>query len=232
MHQYISGKIVAIENVTEKIKLFYWKPDSNHDYHFVPGQFSIISFPEIKGSMPYRSYSIAGVENRTVEFCISLKESGQATEVLWTKKVGDSLSITEAKGEFIIKKPIAREVCFIGTGTGIAPFKPMIADLLLLKDSPEIHLVYGNRTKDDIIYHQYWQELANQYTNFNYIPVLSREKWNQDTGYVHPIYQKLFNDGRNAQFYLCGWDEMLKEARRNLKSLGYNRKQYFIESYN
>jgi ferredoxin-NADP reductase len=232
MHQYISGKIVAIDTITQMVKLFYWQPDNDELYDFVPGQFSIIRFPEIKDTMPYRSYSIAGIKNNCVEFCVSHKEGGKATNLLWSKTVGDSLEITEAKGDFVLKEPLGKEICFIATGTGIAPFKPMIADLLLLEDPPEIYLVYGNRTKDDIIYHQYWQELANQYPNFNYIPVLSREKWDQDTGYVHPIYQNLFNDGRTAQFYLCGWDEMLKEARRNLKSLGYNRKQYFIESYN
>lgn len=233
MHNYIPGKIVDIVNQTPRVKLFYWKADDNRmEYSFTPGQFAIIHFPTIEGSMPYRSYSIAGIDGNTVEFCISLKEEGAATAHLWSLKKGDSLEITEAKGDFILKEPIAPEVCFIATGTGIAPFKPMINRLINESPNTTIHLIYGNRAQKDIIYHELWCELEKKNPNFHYHPTLSQEKWEFHTGYVHAIYNNLFKDAPIAQFYICGWKEMISETRQNLKKLGYTRKQYFIESYN
>ena len=232
MFDYIQGEIVDIISVSNRVKLFYWRPEKDLAYAFIPGQFTIVSFPEIEGNMPHRSYSIAGIQDKCVELCISFKEGGAATNILWNKKVGDLLELTEAKGEFVLKESPTKEVCFIATGTGIAPFKPMIAELLEMSNCPEIYLVYGNRTQADIIYHNLWEQLNKEYANFHYLPVLSQEDQAVRKGYVHPYYMDLFADGRDAQFYLCGWDEMLKESRRNLKTLGYNRKQYFIESYN
>ena len=231
MHHYIAGNIVDIINVTDRIKLFYWKP-KQAQYTFIPGQFAIIHFPEIKSSMPYRSYSIAGLENNIVSFCISLKDGGAATEILWQKKIGNYLEITEAKGDFYLRNPMAKEVYFIATGTGIAPFKPMIAQALEINPLQSIHLIFGNRKEEDIIYHQTWLELEKEYDNIKYTPVLSQSNWAGAKGYVHPIYQNLFEQGQAAHFYLCGWQEMIKEARSNLKSMGHTRKQYFIESYN
>jgi len=234
MHQYISGKLVDIITLTPGLKLFYWKADDDAkvDYSFIPGQFAIIHFPALGGSMPYRSYSIAGKKGNVIEFCISLKEDGAATTLLWGMKKGDPLSITEAKGDFILRQPAENEVCFIATGTGVAPFKPMIAQLLLSDPKVHVKLVFGNRYTKDILYHDHWNELALNHPNFSYYPVLSREEWNGSTGYVHECYLPMFKHAPLAQFYICGWKEMISETRRNLKSLGYNRKQYFIESYN
>ena len=126
---------------------------------------------------------------------------------------------------------MAKDVYFIATGTGIAPFKPMIKEALKERNH-QIHLIFGNRTEADIIYHKHWQSLRKEFPNFSYTPVLSQSNWDGAKGYVHPIYQKLFEEGQAAHFYLCGWQDMIKEARKNLKILGHTRKQYFIESYN
>jgi len=233
MHQYIPGKIVNIINQTPRVKRFFWQPDDIAKYYsFVPGQFAIIHFPDLPGTMPYRSYSIAGIARNTIEFCISLKEEGEATALLWNMNIGDALEITEAKGDFILKKPIEQKVCFIATGTGIAPFIPMINHIIANYPEVIIDLIYGNRIQEDILYHAHWKNLAKNKKQFNYFPVLSRESWNGLIGHVHQVYLKRYHNGPNAHFYICGWKEMISETRKNLKTLGYNRKQYFIESYN
>lgn len=229
MHSYIPGSIIQIKSISPRVKQFFWKPDDECTFDFTPGQFCIIHFPSLGGSMPYRSYSIAGVENNVVEFCISLKENGKATELLWQMKEGNKLDITESKGSFTLREPIAKKVIFIATGTGVAPFKPMISQLLESKS--EIHLVYGNRFMEDILYKKHWEGISDVKEQFFFHPILSRELINGKQGYVHEIYPHLFNKGDNVHFYICGWSEMIKETRKNLKSKGFSRREYFIESY-
>lgn len=231
MHDYIQGYIHEINELSPRVKQIKWKPKVDRLYPFVPGQFSIIHFPKINGNMPYRSYSIAGVqEGNIVEFCISYKEGGAATALLWEMKEGDLLEITEAKGEFTLREPFAKRIIFIATGTGIAPFKPMITELLK-QSHANIDLVYGNRYLEDILYHDFWNTLERETAQFNYHPILSREIIENRKGYVHEIYPHLIDSDEKTQFYICGWNQMIKETRKNLKAMGYSRKEYFIESY-
>ncbi|HEY6083256.1 MAG TPA: oxidoreductase, partial [Chitinophagaceae bacterium] len=67
--------------------------------------------------------------------------------------------------------------------------------------------------------------------NFHYIPTLSREQWEGRKGYVHPIYEELIADKQPAHFYLCGWKDMIQEAKQRITSLGYDRKLIHQELY-
>jgi len=131
----------------------------------------------------------------------------------------------------VLRENLEEEICFIATGTGIAPLRPMLIFLLKNGFSGKIFLIYGNRNENDILYNTEFVNLTEKYPNFEFMPVLSQSNWNGHKGYVHPYYQDIFKDGRAAQFYICGWSEMIRETRHNLKALGYTRKQYFIESY-
>ncbi len=78
------------------------------------------------------------------------------------------------------------------------------------------------------------KRLVQQYENFHFYPVLSRETpetWDGHHGYVHTVYEDIFADRRPATFYICGWNAMLKEARQRLESMGYDRKRIKFESY-
>jgi ferredoxin-NADP reductase len=45
------------------------------------------------------------------------------------------------------------------------------------------------------------------------------------------VYQELFTEKGNQLFYLCGWAEMIKEAKHNLENLVFDKKQIRFESY-
>jgi CDP-4-dehydro-6-deoxyglucose reductase len=96
-----------------------------------------------------------------------------------------------------------------------------------------IYMVFGNRWEKDILYRKEMEDLASKHPEFRFIPVLSRtnEGWTGKQGYVHPVYEELFADKRPANFYICGWADMLHEARERLKNMGYDRKQIKFESY-
>ena len=77
-------------------------------------------------------------------------------------------------------------------------------------------------------------EYSTRMKNLNYIPILSREKWKKDNGYVHKIYKKILDKNKYYQeplFYLCGWRIMIKEARANLKNYGIDSKSIKLEIY-
>jgi len=94
-------------------------------------------------------------------------------------------------------------------------------------------MVFGNRWEKDILYRKEMEELEIKHPQFKFLPVLSRsnEGWTGKTGYVHAIYEEIFSDKRPALFYICGWADMLKEARTRLSEMGYDKKAIKFESY-
>ena len=96
-----------------------------------------------------------------------------------------------------------------------------------------IFIIFGTRSKKDILYYDEMIKLSSK-QNIIYVPTLSREKWSGNNGYVHSIYEKILNDEQgliNPLFYLCGWRDMIKEARSKLKNLGIDSKSIKLEIY-
>ena len=228
--------VTKIISETDLVKRFFFKVSDEYTFDFKPGQFVMLLLP-IESKYQNRSYSIASPPfgDNTFELAIVLNPKGLGTPYLWEKvEIGSAIEVSKPLGKFILQEPIEEDICFIGTGTGIAPLRSMILHIIN-NNIPykNIYLIFGNRWEKDILYFKEFKELAEDHKNFNFIPVLSRDNpgWTGKKGYVHEIYQEIFSDKRNATFYMCGWKDMLKDARLNLEKMGYDKKKIKFESY-
>ena len=236
-YTYHDATIIRIQNENDSVRRFTFKMPDSVDFRFKAGQFVMLDLP-IAAKFTNRSYSIASPpsEDNTFELCIVLKPDGLGTPYLWNHvKEGDVIKCSDALGKFVLPENIDMELCFICTGTGIAPFRSMLLDIFN-KNIPhkELYMIFGNRWIKDILYEKEMRELEVLHPEFHFIPVLSRETaetWNGETGYVHHVYDKLFADNRKAYFYLCGWSAMVKEARDRLKERGYQRTELKFELF-
>lgn len=235
-YQFNEATIVDIKDETEKVKRYFIKVPDEIPFSFKAGQFIMLDLP-IDSKYTNRSYSIASApsNDNIFELCIVLNEKGLGTPYMWENfKVGTKVNISKVLGKFQLPETIDRDICFIGTGTGIAPLRSQIIDILN-KGIPHksLHLVFGNRWEKDILYRKEMEELMEKHPSFHFHPVLSRdnEGWTGRKGYVHSIYEEIFKDRQPAYFYICGWADMLKEARHRLEVMGYDRKAIRFESY-
>lgn len=231
--EFHNAIISEIRDVTESIRRIFLRFPFELTYN--SGQFVIIDFGELPHAFSSRSYSIADFSRGdTIELCVVLKKDGAATPLLFSKKPGDTLKTSLPQGRFILPAQAddVPNFGFICTGTGVAPFRAMIKELLLEKHySGNIYLYFGCRHQNEILYRSEFEELSARFPNFRYTPVLSREAWEGARGYVHAHYPAVFESGPKALIYLCGWTEMLKETRDRLKSFGYTRNDIKIEYY-
>jgi CDP-4-dehydro-6-deoxyglucose reductase len=232
-HRAIVKNIIKETDTVNRFQLQF--PDMDV-YDFKAGQYVKVDLP-IDDKKTYRQYSIASepMGNNEIELLIVLAEHGKGTHYLFNEvSVGTELKVSKALGRFVLPEKIETEVCFICTGVGLAPFRSMIRDAYK-NGNPDhkFHLIFGTRNKADMLYPDEWKELNDADNNFHYYPVLSRENdWDGYKGYVHQVYQEIFSDTRPANFYICGWDAMIKEARRNLKDeMGYERREILFEKY-
>jgi CDP-4-dehydro-6-deoxyglucose reductase len=236
-YTYYDADVIDIQDISQSTKNFVIRVDPAVPFSFKAGQFIMLDLP-IASHITWRSYSVASAPrtDNVFELCIVLKPDGLGTPYLFNEvKVGSKLRVSQPLGKFMLPDVIDFEICYICTGTGIAPFRSHIFDLVN-RNIPhlKINLVFGNRKVGDILYRREFEELAAKNPNFNFVPVLSRETpetWSGKIGYVHPVYEELYANRQEARFYICGWQDMLQEARKRIEAMGYSRKVIKFESY-
>ncbi len=236
---FLQSRIIRVEQVAPATRLFTFQVDDADGFPFTAGQFVTLDLPI--GDKPkdrWRSYSIASAPagDGIIELVIVQVEGGKGTRYLFEEAtVGTEVMLMGPLGRFTLPEPTDQEICFICTGTGIAPFRSMLWDLLRRRaDTPAIHLIYGTRYQQDILFGHEMEELSQSLPQFSYHPTLSREEsdsWTGLNGYVHPVYEALYADKRPAHFYLCGWKNMIDEARERLAAMGYPASSIHLEIY-
>ena len=227
-------------------KRFWVSVDSEDMMTFEPGQFVTMDLPiHEKRLKRWRSYSIANAPDGTkvLEFCIVKLEGGAASEYFFEEvKIGTTIRFKGPSGGFVLKNDIEENtIVMICTGTGIAPFRSMLLDIVEQKKSfKNIHLIFGTRYTDGILYQKEWEQLSKDFPNFKFSVALSRveelpstKDWDASKGYVHPIYMEKYKAIRpDIAFYLCGWSNMIDDAVANLiVKMGYDKSQIHYELY-
>ncbi len=232
-----NAQVTRIEEEATDTLRFRFKVPELDRFDFIPGQFVTFDLPiHEKSNKRWRSYSIASWPDGSNEFelVIVLNPQGLGTNYMWKEfSVGTEIPYRGPQGVFTLPKETEKQDLFlICTGTGIAPFRSMVHHAIQ-EGMPyqNVHLIFGTRTKDNLLYYDELSALAEKHSNFNFIPVLSREEWHGETGYVHNVYEKLAAERQPADFYLCGWKNMIDEAKKRITDMGYDRKSIHQEIY-
>lgn len=246
------GIIKKVENLTGNTRSYIISLPEMEVFDFKPGQFVTLDLPiDEKPNKRWRSYSIASWPNGTnnLELCIVLNEQGKGTPYLFNKvNEGDELTLRGPVGVFTLPETIDKDLFLICTGTGIAPFRSMVHHILKNKiPHKEIHLIFGTRKFDDALYLKELKEMMQRESGFYFHTAFSREeKVNGDelvyTGYVHNIYEEICRKNmtvneagekilKPASFFLCGWKNMIDDAKARILALGYDKKSIHQELY-
>jgi glycine betaine catabolism B len=228
--------VTRIEEEADSTRRFYMEVPEMETFDFKPGQFITLDLPiHEKPNKRWRSYSIASWPDGTnvIELVIVLLESGQGTPYLFNEvKVGSELTFRGPQGVFTLPDNIEKDMFFICTGTGIAPFRSML-NYIALHNVPHknLYLIFGCRHQCNLLYYDEMLRLEKEIPNFRYLPTLSREEWEGRKGYVHTIYEELTKEKPPAEFMLCGWKNMIDEAKQRIQAMGYERKSIHQELY-
>jgi CDP-4-dehydro-6-deoxyglucose reductase len=245
MTKWYDSQVLRVEDASPTTKRFWLKIENEEPFHFKAGQFVTMDLPVgEKRQQRWRSYSIANAPDgsNVLEFCIVHLDGGVATEYLFkTATPGTMIRFKGPDGGFVLPEAIDKDLVFICTGTGVAPFRSMIFNLHRQGITHRnIHLIFGTRHADGILYEAEFAKLATTMPGFSYSVALSREPalengraFEIQQGYVHDIYLQQYQSTRpDVVFYLCGWTKMVDEAVANLiVKLGYDRSQVKYELY-
>lgn len=118
---------------------------------------------------------------------------GVCSNYLCDVQVGEKVQLTGPSGKrFVLpQNPGEHDYLFFATGTGIAPFRGMIMDLLGGSGSGQgpvrssITLIMGSPYASDLLYDEQFRALASAHPNFTYLTAISRERQSDGGG---PLY--------------------------------------------
>lgn len=219
--KWYDSKVVDIIEMTPTVRRFFLEIDGVESFEFKAGQFVTLDLPiSEKRLKRWRSYSIANAPNGSnrIELCIVNLEHGVGTDYLFDEvNIGSEIRFKGPSGAFYLPELLENDLVMICTGTGVAPFRSMLQDLLANGVKlPKTHLIFGARYEKDILYRTEFEALVDENENFTYDVCLSRdESWNGYKGYVHQVYLEREYDP-DTKFYLCGWSQMIDEAVEHL----------------
>lgn len=158
---------------------------------------------------------------------------GVCSNYLADLQPGDTVKLTGPSGRRFLMPENATDYnyFFFATGTGIAPYRGMIMELLEAGMANEIVLVFGCGYRTDLIYADYFEPLDKEHANFHYLPHISREARRKDGSkrYVQtclwdaadlldPILRK-----ENTLLYICGLKGMEAGIYRALGQKGLHQ---------
>ncbi len=234
--QWQTGIVKQMEQATPNTRRYWVELQEAETFPFKAGQFVTLDLPiHEQRNKRWRSYSIASMPDGSniIELLIVHVEGGLASNYIFNDiKVGSTFTMRGPQGIFVLPGQIEKDIYMICTGTGIAPFRSMLRYINYHQiPHRQLNLLFGTRTREDLLYHNELKELERMMPGFTYRPTLSREEWEGDTGYVHAIYEELAAEKKPAMFMLCGWRAMIDEAKERIVAMGYDKKDVHVEIY-
>jgi phenol hydroxylase P5 protein len=201
------GTVTRITSLTPTIKGIWIRlPEA---IHFQAGQYVNVHIPQLGIARPFSIASAPG-GSAEIELNVRVVPGGAGTGYLHEKlSAGDAVRVSGPYGRFFVRKSAQLPLLFMAGGSGLSSPRSMILDLVASDGCPPITLVYGQRTRDELYYHDEFQRLAAEHPHFTYVPALSNEPegsdWSGFRGFVHDAAKVHFdNDFRGHKAYLCG----------------------------
>jgi ferredoxin-NADP reductase len=157
---------------------------------------------------------------------------GPGTTYLKTLKKGEIVCTSKPKGKFLLNRKMDNYV-FGATGCGIAPFIPMVKNIIKNRKK-KVVLVWGLRSKKDIALVETLNSFQKQCSNFSFEIILSKPDkiWHGKGGYVTPtiLERAKQSDYTKTGIYLSGSREFIKEITKNLQKERFPAKKIYFEA--
>jgi NAD(P)H-flavin reductase len=180
------------------------------------------------------SYSITSFPDRKnqLQICVDVSPQGQGTQFVKSAPLGTETEVLAPLGKFSLSQK-GRPALFVATGSGISPFRPMIAEQLRQLPPVPVHLYWGLRYPGDVFWNQYWQDLASTWDQFQTTICVSRPSiyWKGTRGRVTEAIDKDYDALTDWEAYLCGNGIMIDDMVRLLTGKGMKPERIYTERF-
>ncbi|MFL9837766.1 ferredoxin--NADP reductase [Flavobacterium sp. ST-75] len=212
-----------------------------NEYKFIAGQY--INIKSVYNGEEYRkAYSICSSPNSN-ELRVAIKAVKNGGFSVFANEqlaVGDTLEVGIPEGKFTFepKTDRQRNYAAFAAGSGITPVLSIIHSVLENEPESTFVLVYGNKTPEDTIFHQYLHDLQQKYVGRLFIQMVYSQARAEDSLFgrierstVNFVLKNKHKEKEFSKFYLCGPEEMIKTVSEVLKENNVPEKSIKFELF-
>lgn len=225
----LPARVQQVERPAPDVLVLRLRLPPQHGLRFLPGQYLDLIGP----NGLRRAYSIANLPDWAdpsdgLELHIRRVPGGAMSRFLFDELPPNALLRLQApRGSFHLGEVAGLRLCWLATGTGIAPFKAMLAQLQAQPRETwpaEIQLFWGNRQAADF----YWTPTAGALP-LRFTPVCSREPgWAGARGHVQ---DQALGSALPDRVYACGNPAMIDAARARFLSQGLAARDFHSDAF-
>jgi len=202
----------------------------NQKFKFKAGQFCFLRLNKDKLYARHPFTISSSPKEKDLQFTIKLK--GRFTKSASKLKEGEEVMVGGPFGIFTIKD-YSKNIVLIAGGVGITPFFSIIKYHMHMNKSQNILLLYGSRTKEDIIFKKELDDISKKWFMKKYI-LSENESYPKicESSYIDKILiKKHVNNIKSALFYICGPEQMKNCVKKALAELGVKKNNIIIEDF-
>jgi ferredoxin-NADP reductase len=198
------------------------------------GQAASLAAGDAPGWTPYSIASAPGDTARdgALEFLVKVDGSNRFGRIVDALGPGDPIRVQGPAGNFTLSDSLATTpLLFIAGGTGIAPVRSMIRDLVDAHHAAPLALVYSARTPAEFAYLQELRELAREGRLALTLTLTGEaEDWEHARGRTGPDH---LSDHVSPETlaYICGPPAMVRDVPAALTSIGLPRARIRTEDW-
>jgi len=222
-------KVESLTRLNHDVMQMFLKLPAKEIFRFKAGQY--IEF--IMGDGSRRAFSMANAPlDSMIELHLRLIEGGKFTSFVFNEMKEKSIHRIEGPiGQFYLRDS-EKPIIFIAGGTGFAPIKSIIEDMIANKNKRKIYLYRGVRSEKDFYMNELVNDWIKQLEGLTYIPVVE-DGLSEDarSGYVHHAVLEDFKNLNDIQVYCCGAPGLVENAFKDLTKSGLPDDQFFADAF-
>ena len=202
-------------------------PGDAAEFSFAPGQFNMLYVFGV-GEVPI---SISGDPATTDSVVHTVRAVGAVTRAMRQLKRDDRIGVRGPFGSaWPVSEAAGRDVVIVTGGIGLAPLRPAFYHLLNHRDDyNRVVLLYGARTRDDILYRdELKQWRAELDLEVDVTVDRSEGRWRGNVGVVTTLIPRAAFDPGNTVAMICGPEVMMRFTVQALANRGVDLKNIYV----
>lgn len=225
-----AGKLVAIRDIADEIKLFTvamenggWEAFEAHR----PGQFAFLSAYGV-GEAPF---GIASISSQQGELDFAVQRLGCVTTALHELGVGDRVGVRGPLGNcFPMDEFEGKDILVLGGGIGGAPLRPVIRSVLARRERyGKLTILWAARQPSLMVFADEvdeWQRAPR--TEVHLTVDEPSDGWEHHVGLITELLEHVSPSPKDAITITCGPPIMIHFVAKTLDSLGFQPSQSYV----
>lgn len=228
----LPARVESLDKYTPEVMRLRLKLPRAARLQFLAGQYIDVLLPGGKR----RAFSIASAPSQQEFIELHVKHvsgGGFTSHVFDDMQLKEILRIEGPLGTFFIRRDSARPLVLMGGGTGFAPLKSMIEELIETGDERPVQLFWGVQSEADLYARSQIERWCDAHPVLRFIPVLidPDAHWQGERGFVHEAVVRQVGNLDEHDVYMSGPPAMVKAGRDAFLAAGVSEDRLFYDSF-